>query len=115
MRYLLADKGYDADRLRRSLRYAGAVPVIPGRQNRKRIIRYDKDRYRGSHLIANAFCRLKSLPRRRRGTSAVSLHVITTSPPPSCQALPSQPRSHSGSDRVSALIITSRSALQSDQ
>lgn len=29
MRYLLADKGYDADRLRRSLRDAGAVPVIP--------------------------------------------------------------------------------------
>lgn len=26
MRYLLADKGYDVDRLRRSLRDAGAVP-----------------------------------------------------------------------------------------
>jgi IS5 family transposase len=42
MRYLLADKGYDADQLRRSLRDAGAVPVIPGRRNRKRAIRYDK-------------------------------------------------------------------------
>lgn len=41
MRYLLADKGYDADRLRRSLRDAGAVPVIPGRRNRKRAIPYD--------------------------------------------------------------------------
>jgi hypothetical protein len=40
MRYLLADKGYDADRLRRSLRVVGAVPVIPGRRNRKRTIRY---------------------------------------------------------------------------
>jgi transposase len=29
MRYLLTDKGYDADQLRRSLRDAGAVPVIP--------------------------------------------------------------------------------------
>ena len=29
MRYLLADKGYDADRLRRSLRDVGAVPAIP--------------------------------------------------------------------------------------
>lgn len=58
MRYLLADKGYDADRLRRSLRAAGAVPVIPGRRNRKRVIRYDKERYRGRHLIENAFCRL---------------------------------------------------------
>jgi len=35
MRYLRADKGYDADRLRRSLCDAGAVPVIPGRRNRK--------------------------------------------------------------------------------
>jgi transposase len=63
MRYLLADKGYDADQLRRSLRDAGAVPVIPGRRNRKRIIRYDKDRYRGRHLIENAFCRLKDFRR----------------------------------------------------
>jgi transposase len=63
MRYLLADKGYDADQLRRSLRDAGAVPVIPGRRNRKRIVRYDKDRYRGRHLIENAFCRLKDFRR----------------------------------------------------
>lgn len=63
MRYLLADKGYDADRLRRSLRDAGAVPVIPGRRNRKRVIRYDKDRYRSRHLIENAFCRLKDFRR----------------------------------------------------
>ncbi len=63
MRYLLADEGYDADRLRRSLRDAGAVPVIPGRRNRKRAIRYDKDRYRGRHLIENAFCRLKDFRR----------------------------------------------------
>lgn len=62
-RYLLADKGYDADALRRSLRQAGAVPVIPGRRNRKRAIRYDKQRYRDRHLIENAFCRLKDFRR----------------------------------------------------
>lgn len=62
-RYLLADKGYDADALRRSLRQAGAVPVIPGRSNRKRTIRYDRDRYKGRHLIENAFCRLKDFRR----------------------------------------------------
>lgn len=59
MRYLLADKSYDADQLRRSLRDAGAVPVIPGRRNRKRT----KDRYRGRHLVENAFCRLKDFRR----------------------------------------------------
>ena len=31
-RYVLGDKGYDADPLRRALRQAGAVPVIPGFQ-----------------------------------------------------------------------------------
>ena len=60
---LLADKGYDADRLRRSLREAGAVPVIPGRRNRKRAIRYDQERYRDRHLIENAFCRMKDFRR----------------------------------------------------
>ncbi len=63
MRYLLGDKGYDADRLRRSLREAGAVPVIPGRRNRKRAIRYDQERYRDRHLIENAFCRMKDFRR----------------------------------------------------
>jgi transposase len=63
MRYLLADKGYDADQLRRSLRDAGAVPVIPGRRSRKRAICYDKERYRGRYLIENAFCRLKDFRR----------------------------------------------------
>ena len=62
-RYAVADKGYDADPLRRSLRRAGAVPVIPGRSNRKRQVRYDRKRYRGRHLIENAFCRLKDFRR----------------------------------------------------
>jgi transposase len=62
-RYLLADKGYDADALRRSLRQTGIVPVIPGRRNRKRAIRYDKQRYRDRHLVENAFCRLKDFRR----------------------------------------------------
>ena len=63
MRYLLGDKGYDADRLSRSLRESGTVPVIPGRRNRKRAIRYDQERYRGRHLIENAFCRMKDFRR----------------------------------------------------
>ena len=62
-RYVLADKGYDADSLRRALRQAGVVPVIPGRANRKRRIVYDKIRYRTRHLIENAFCRLKDFRR----------------------------------------------------
>lgn len=63
MQYLLGDKGYDADRLRRQAREVGATPVIPGRRNRKRLIRYDQQRYRSRHLIENAFCRLKDFRR----------------------------------------------------
>ncbi len=61
MRYLLGDKGYDADQQRRLAREAGATPVIPGRRNRKSAIRYDEQRYRARHFIENAFCRLKDL------------------------------------------------------
>jgi transposase len=62
-RYILADKGYDADALRRTVRRAGAVPVIPGRRTRKTKIALDKPRYRDRHLIENAFCRLKDFRR----------------------------------------------------
>ena len=62
-RYVLADKGYDADALRRTVRQAGAVPVIPGRSGRKRRIRHDRTRYRDRHLIENAFCRIKDFRR----------------------------------------------------
>jgi transposase len=61
--YVIADKGYDADALRRSLRQTNNVPVIPGRRNRKRHIVYDTQRYRDRHLIENAFCRLKDFRR----------------------------------------------------
>ena len=61
--YVLADKGYDANALRTMLRRVSVVPVIPGRRNRKRVIAYDKQRYRDRHLIENAFCRLKDFRR----------------------------------------------------
>jgi transposase len=83
-RYVLADKGYDADALRRAVRKAGAVPVIPGRSTRKRRIVYDRSRYRERHLIENAFCRLKDFRRiatrydklARNFLSAVALAAI---------------------------------------
>jgi transposase len=62
-RYVLADKGYDADTLRRTVRQVRAVPVIPGRVTRKRTIAFDKRRYLDRHLIENAFCRLKDFRR----------------------------------------------------
>ena len=61
--HLLADKGYDANSLRKHLHQSHIVPVIPGRSNHKRAIRYDTRRYKSLHLIENAFCRLKDFRR----------------------------------------------------
>lgn len=41
----------------------GTTPVLPGRRNRKRTIRYDKQRYRELHLVENAFYRLADFRR----------------------------------------------------
>ncbi len=63
LKYLIADKGYDADALRSRLRAGGVRPVIPGRINRKRTIQYDQRRYRDRWRIEAAFCRLKDFRR----------------------------------------------------
>ncbi len=60
---LIADKGYDANALRRRLHAEGADVVIPGRSNRKVPIDYDQVRYRGHWRIKAAFCRLKDFRR----------------------------------------------------
>lgn len=83
-RYLIADKGYDADVVRRDLRKHGRVPVIPGRCNRKRKVVYDKARYRERHRVENAFCDIKDLRRvatrydklARNFLSAVALAIL---------------------------------------
>lgn len=63
LRRLVADRGYDADALRRDLRAAGATPVIPGRRTRRRPIRHDQARYKDHWRIEAAFCRLKDFRR----------------------------------------------------
>lgn len=56
---LLADKGYDADWYRDTLRAIGIIPCIPTRKNRKTQIDYDKTLYKQRHKIENAFGKLK--------------------------------------------------------
>ena len=63
LRRLAADRGYDADALRRDLRSAGTLPVIPGRRSRNRPIRHDQARYKDRWRIEAAFCRLKDFRR----------------------------------------------------
>jgi transposase len=61
--YVLADKGYDSDKLRALIRDKGAKPVIPGRKSRKRKIRFDKNRYKTRWMVEAVFCRLKDFRR----------------------------------------------------
>lgn len=63
MKRLIADRGYDADRLRSKLREQGTIPVIPGRRNRMWPIQYDGRRYRNRWLVEAMFCRLKDFRR----------------------------------------------------
>lgn len=62
-RHVLADKGYDSDKLRNTIRAKGAKPVIPGRKSRKRKVRFDKTRYKFRWLAEAVFCRLKDFRR----------------------------------------------------
>ena len=63
MRYLIANKVYDADAVYARPGQAGTVPVIPGRSIRKRKIRYDQTRYKNRRRIENIFCRRKDFRR----------------------------------------------------
>ena len=60
---LLGDKAYDSDAFRKSLRKHGTRPVIPGRSNRKKRIRHDKQAYKGRNVIERCYCRLKDFRR----------------------------------------------------
>jgi transposase len=60
---LLGDKAYDSNSFRKSLREDGVTPVIPGRANRKKPIRYDKEAYKGRNVIERCYCRLKDFRR----------------------------------------------------
>ena len=58
-KFLLADKGYDSDVFRDALMSVGKTAVIPGRRSRLETINYDKEMYRGRHVVENKFCDLK--------------------------------------------------------
>ncbi len=58
-RRLIADKGYDANSLRKALAQARTEAVIPSTRSRKRPIPYDTAAYRERNRIERAFCSLK--------------------------------------------------------
>ena len=56
---LIADKGYDSNRLRKALAERDIKPCIPGRANRKEPIAYDTELYKNRNLIEHMLGRLK--------------------------------------------------------
>jgi len=60
---LIADRGYDANSLRRLLAERGAEAIIPSTRSRKCAIPYDVLAYRQRNLIERMFGRLKDFRR----------------------------------------------------
>jgi transposase len=60
---VIADKGYDADRVRSCIRDQGAIPNIPNRANRKRKFRWKKAIYRERNHVERFFNKLKQFRR----------------------------------------------------
>jgi transposase len=56
---VLADKGYDCDRLRSQIKIQNCTPVIPPKSNRIETIYYDKVTYKERHAIECFFSKIK--------------------------------------------------------
>ena len=57
--HLLADRGYDTNKILHQAASQGISPVIPPKKNRKEQREYDKGLYKIRHLVENAFLHLK--------------------------------------------------------
>jgi transposase len=79
--HVLADKGYDSDRILGFIQGQGVVAVIPPKVNRKVQREYDRELYRQRNLIERAFNRLKQWRRiatrydRRSSYFLAALHL----------------------------------------
>ena len=62
-RYLVGDKGYDAQRIRRTLRRQHTTPVIPKRKNAKYKPRFNRGQYLERNRIERLINRLKQFRR----------------------------------------------------
>ena len=56
---MLGDKAYDSNGIRAMLGAAGIIVTVPSRSNRISPQDYDKERYKGRHLVENVFADLK--------------------------------------------------------
>lgn len=81
---LIADRAYDARRLRNWLAERGCQAVIPPNPTRKHPHTYDPVTYRERNLIERMFCRLKDFRRiatrydKRSDTYLAAIFIVAT-------------------------------------
>ena len=56
---LIADRGYDTNKVMRTVEEAGMEIVIPPKRNRKERRYYDENKYEIRHIVENTFLELK--------------------------------------------------------
>ena len=61
--YLIADRGYDSNKIREICEEKGIQAVIPGRKCRKEVIPYDEHIYKERNQVERFFCRIKQFRR----------------------------------------------------
>jgi len=67
---VIADKAYDSNAIRATVKAAGMKAVIPSSRSRKRIIRHDKVLYRERNRIERCFNKLKHFDASPPATTA---------------------------------------------
>ena len=63
LRYIIADKGYDSDAIRKCIKAFGQTPVIPYRKNRKKKAYISGLRYQTRNIVERIFARIKEFRR----------------------------------------------------
>ena len=82
--YLLADRGYDSDKIVEFAEENGIKPVFPPKKNRIIQIIYDKENYKERNLVEHLFLKLKHFRRiatrynKTATTSLAFIHLIPT-------------------------------------
>lgn len=94
-KWMLADRGYDAEWFRDALEQKGIKPCIPGRKSRSQPVKYDKRRYKRRNRIEIMFGRLKDWRRVASPPipSRIRWHTLRPRPAGTCgsPAPPSMP------------------------
>ncbi|MGB3797308.1 MAG: IS5 family transposase [Alteraurantiacibacter sp.] len=100
---LLADRGYDGDRLRESLLIQGILPIIPPRSNRKVPEHPDYRRYRDRNRVERMFSKLKQ---QRRIATRYDKTVLSS---------PSRASSSSPRGAYSVSLLSTRPRLSNQE